>query len=85
MKDTNAFTWEDPLLLDDLLTEEERMIRDAARGLCAGQAAAAGDRGLPRRAYRPGDLPRDGRARAARRRPFPRNSAVSARATSPTA
>ena len=25
------FTWEDPLLLEDLLTEEERMIRDAAR------------------------------------------------------
>jgi glutaryl-CoA dehydrogenase len=28
------FTWEDPLLLDDLLTEDERMIRDAAREYC---------------------------------------------------
>jgi glutaryl-CoA dehydrogenase len=28
------FTWEDPLLLEDLLTEEERMIRDAARDYC---------------------------------------------------
>ena len=26
-----AFNWEDPLYLDDLLTEEERMIRDTAR------------------------------------------------------
>ncbi len=27
-----AFDWADPLALDDLLTQEERMIRDAARG-----------------------------------------------------
>jgi glutaryl-CoA dehydrogenase len=27
----SAFRWEDPLLLDDQLTEDERMIRDAAR------------------------------------------------------
>lgn len=27
----NAFVWDDPLLLDDQLTEDERMIRDAAR------------------------------------------------------
>jgi len=41
MKDTNAFTWEDPLLLDDLLTEEERMVRDTA-------AAYARDKLQPR-------------------------------------
>ncbi len=29
-----SFTWEDPLLLDDQLTEEERMIRDSAREYC---------------------------------------------------
>ncbi|MBW8726277.1 MAG: acyl-CoA dehydrogenase [Inquilinus limosus] len=29
-----AFTWEDPLLLEELLTEEERMVRDAARAYC---------------------------------------------------
>jgi glutaryl-CoA dehydrogenase len=29
-----AFKWEDPLLLDDLLTEDERMIRDSARDFC---------------------------------------------------
>ncbi|UXU74053.1 MULTISPECIES: acyl-CoA dehydrogenase [unclassified Paracoccus (in: a-proteobacteria)] len=36
-----AFTWSDPFLLDDQLTEEERMIRDSA-------AAFAADRLLPR-------------------------------------
>ena len=29
-----AFSWEDPLLLDDQLSDEERMIRDAAREYC---------------------------------------------------
>ncbi|PIE08267.1 MAG: acyl-CoA dehydrogenase [Rhodobacterales bacterium] len=29
--DLGAFTWDDPLLLEDQLTEEERMIRDSAR------------------------------------------------------
>jgi len=28
------FSWEDPLLLDDQLSDEERMIRDAARDYC---------------------------------------------------
>lgn len=30
MKGTNSFTWDDPFLLNDQLTEEERMIRDSA-------------------------------------------------------
>ncbi len=30
----NAFAWEDPFLLDDQLTEEERAIRDTAREYC---------------------------------------------------
>jgi len=29
-----AFSWEDPLLLEDVLSDEERMIRDAARDYC---------------------------------------------------
>ena len=29
--DMSRFTWEDPLLLDDQLTEDERMLRDGAR------------------------------------------------------
>ncbi len=33
-KSKASFNWEDPLLLDDQLTEEERMIRDAARAYC---------------------------------------------------
>ena len=31
------FSWEDPLLLDDQLSEEERLIRDAARDYCQEQ------------------------------------------------
>lgn len=31
MKDKIAFDWKDPLLLEDLLTDEERMVRDTAR------------------------------------------------------
>ena len=30
----NEFQWDDPLLLDDLLSDEERMVRDAARAYC---------------------------------------------------
>ncbi|MGB0467330.1 MAG: acyl-CoA dehydrogenase [Pontibacterium sp.] len=32
-----AFNWEDPFLLESQLTEEERMVRDAAREYCQGQ------------------------------------------------
>lgn len=31
------FCWEDPLLLDAQLTQDERMIRDAARDYCQGR------------------------------------------------
>jgi glutaryl-CoA dehydrogenase len=41
MADRAAFSWEDPFLLDDQLTEDERMIREAA-------AAFATDRLAPR-------------------------------------
>lgn len=37
----SEFVWDDPLLLDDVLTEDERMIRDSARQFCQ-------DRLLPR-------------------------------------
>jgi glutaryl-CoA dehydrogenase len=40
-EDANAFVWDDPLLLDELLTEEERMVRETA-------AAYARDRLAPR-------------------------------------
>ncbi|MEN9784001.1 MAG: hypothetical protein RJA24_1344 [Pseudomonadota bacterium] len=30
----NEFQWDDPLLLDDLLSDEERMVRDTARAYC---------------------------------------------------
>ncbi len=41
----SSFTWDDPFLLDGQLTEDERMIRESA-GLCAGYAAAQGDRSV---------------------------------------
>ncbi len=31
---TNAFQWDDPFLLNDQLSDEERMVRDAAREYC---------------------------------------------------
>jgi len=39
MTAANAFRWDDPLLLDDQLGEDERMIRDAARDYCQGRLA----------------------------------------------
>ena len=33
------FDWQDPLLLDAQLTDEERMIRDGARGFCNAELA----------------------------------------------
>ena len=33
-RSTAAFVWEDPLLLEDQLTEDERLIRDSARQFC---------------------------------------------------
>ena len=32
--DQPRFQWDDPLLLDDALTEDERMVRDTARAYC---------------------------------------------------
>jgi glutaryl-CoA dehydrogenase len=34
-----AFVWDDPLLLDQQLTQEERMVRDAARAYCQERLA----------------------------------------------
>jgi glutaryl-CoA dehydrogenase len=34
-----AFRWDDPLLLEEQLTEDERLIRDAARDYCQGRLA----------------------------------------------
>ena len=33
-KDADGFDWSDPLLLEDQLTQDERMVRDAARAYC---------------------------------------------------
>ena len=39
-----AFRWDDPLLLDEELTDEERLVRDTARDYCRREADAAGPR-----------------------------------------
>ena len=45
----SAFQWEDPFLLEDQLTDEERAIRDTARAYAQDKLTAARDRGLPGR------------------------------------
>ena len=39
MANGTAFTWDDPLLLEEMLTEEERMMRDAARAYAQDRLA----------------------------------------------
>ena len=39
MANKAQFHWDDPLLLDEQLTQDERMIRDAARDYCQGKLA----------------------------------------------
>ena len=61
------FDWADPFDLD---ASADRRGADGPRhrrSLCAGEAPAARHRGLSRRAFRPRDHARDGRARPARR------------------
>ena len=79
------FAWDDPLLLGEQLTEEERMVRDAAH-------AYAQEKLLPRvtEAFRhetsdPAIFPRDGRAGAPRARRFPPSTAARGSTTSATA
>jgi glutaryl-CoA dehydrogenase len=38
-QDKAAFQWDDPLLLEQQLTQEERMVRDSARAYCQGKLA----------------------------------------------
>ena len=38
-KSKAQFSWEDPLFLDQQLSEDERMVRDAARDYCQGKLA----------------------------------------------
>ena len=37
MSDKSAFNWEDPFLLDDQLSDEERMIRDSAKAFAEAE------------------------------------------------
>ena len=84
-KDLATLQWDDPLLLDDLLSDDERMIRDTAR-------AYAQDKLQPRiiEAYRNETTDRAifdemGELGLLRRSPCRRITAARARPTSPTA
>ena len=37
MHENPSFDWADPLLIEDMLSEEERLIRDSARAYCQGK------------------------------------------------
>ncbi len=61
MPDLSRFDWEDALRLEDELTEDERMMRDAARAYAAEKLQPRIIAGLSRRGDRSCDLRRDGR------------------------
>ncbi len=62
-----SFHWDDPLLLDTQLTDEERMIRDAARDYAQGQLAPRVLEAFRREHTDPEDIQGNGRSGTARR------------------
>jgi hypothetical protein len=59
------FHWDDPLLLNNQLSDDERMIRDAAAAYCQDklaprQAGPTHPRSVPPRAHGYDDFPRNG-------------------------
>jgi len=60
------FVWEDPLDLEGELSEEERMVRDTARGFAQDYLKPRVIEALPRRDLRCAHAARDGQARPAR-------------------
>ena len=46
MKDGNEFTWDDPFLLNDQLSEDERMIRESAAAYAQGKLAPRVEHGF---------------------------------------
>ena len=79
-----AFNWQDPLDLEGELGEEERMVRDTARGYAQEQAFSARAAGLSRRALRSRHPHRDGGARPARADASRSSMAAPGSAMSPT-
>ena len=60
------FVWEDPLDLEGELTEEERMVRDTARGFAQDYLMPRVVEAYAQEKYDPTDAARDGQARPAR-------------------
>jgi hypothetical protein len=52
------FQWDDAFLLEDQLTEDERMIRDTARAYAQDSCSRALSMPISQRDHRSGDFPR---------------------------
>ena len=61
-----SFHWDDPFLLEQQLTDDERAVRDAARAYCQDKLAPRVLEAFRNEKTDAGDLSRDGRTRPAR-------------------
>ena len=84
LKDS-AFNWEDPLDLEGELTEDERMVRDTARGFAQDYLMPRVVEAYREEKYDPANAARNGQARPARADDSGRPMAAPGSATSPTA
>ena len=66
MSSNPRFHWDDPLLLDQQLTDDERMVRDAAAAYCQDKLQPRVLEAFRHERTDTVDLPRDGRTRPAR-------------------
>src|ERR1035437_7208073 len=55
----SKFVWQDPLLLDQQLTEQERMVRDAAQAYCRDKLAPRVLEAFRHEKYETADIYRD--------------------------
>src|SRR5712691_5994440 len=62
----SAFRWDDPFLIENQLTDEERMIRDTANAYAQDKLQPPDRGSLSRGENGPGNLPRNGTTRPAR-------------------
>ena len=83
--DKTRFDWSDPLLLEQQLTHDERMVRDTARAYCQDKLAPRVLEMFRHEKHRPVDLSRVRRARHARHRHSRGTTAGRASAMSATA
>ncbi len=78
------FVWDDPLLLDEQLTEEERMVRDTAHDYAQEKLLPRVTEAFRNETSDPARVPGDGRAGACSVRRFPPTTAARASTTCAT-